>query len=159
MREALVERLRRTSAPLVLVNAPAGYGKTTLLTQWVGRDGRPFAWLQLAVVHDDPVAFLTYLAAALGNVVEVDDRLIDLLATALPPIEERRPARRSGAAVEAAAPFLLVLRRRPPGRQRSCAGGTPTRLLDQLPDGARLALASRGEPTLPLPRRRAERRT
>ena len=80
VREALVERLRHSSAPLVLVNAPAGYGKTTLLTQWVERDGRPFAWLQLGGIHDDPVAFLTYLASALKNVAEVDDRLIDLLA-------------------------------------------------------------------------------
>ena len=153
VREALVERLCRSGAPLVLVNAPAGYGKTTLLAQWVERDGRPFAWLQLDRIHDDPVAFLRYLASALGNVVAVDDRIVDLLAEREPPIEEViLPG--LGSAVEAAAPFLLVL-------DDAHLVGNPAcwryadAALDQLPDGARLALASRGEPPLPLPRRRA----
>ena len=138
-----MERLRRTSAPLVLVNAPAGYGKTTLLTQWVERDGRPFAWLQLAAIHDDPVALLTYLASALKNVVSVDDRLIDVLATPEPPIEEVvLPG--LGSAVEAAAPFLLVL-------DDAHLVGNPAcwryvdLLLGQLPEGGCLALASRGD--------------
>ena len=153
VRGALVERLRRTSAPLVLVNAPAGYGKTTLLAQWVERDGRPFAWLQLAVIHDDPVAFLTYLASTLKNVVAVDDRLIELLAKPEPPIEEViLPG--LGSAVEAAAPFLLVLDDAHLVGNPACWHYADV-VLDQLPDGARLALASRGEPPLPLPRRRA----
>jgi LuxR family maltose regulon positive regulatory protein len=153
VREALVERLRRTSAPLVLVNAPAGYGKTTLLTQWVERDGRPFAWLQLDRIHDDPVAFLTYLASALTNVVDVDDRFTDLLAEREPPIEEAiLPG--LGSAVEAAAPFLIVLDDAHLVGNPACWRCADV-ILDQLPDGARLALASRGEPPLPLPRRRA----
>ena len=149
-----MERLRRTSAPLVLVNAPAGYGKTTLLMQWVERDGRPFAWLQLAAIHDDPVALLTYLASALKNVVSVDDRLIDVLARPEPPIEEVvLPG--LGSAVEAAAPFLLVL-------DDAHLVGNPAcwryvdLLLGQLPEGGCLALASRGDPPLPLPRLRAD---
>ena len=153
MREALVERLRRTSAPLVLVSAPAGYGKTTLLTQWVERDGRPIAWLQLAAIHDDPVALLTYLASALKNVAPVDDRLIDVLARPEPPIEEVvLPG--LGSAVEAAAPFLLVL-----DDAHLVANPTCWRyvdlLLGQLPEGGCLALGSRGDPPLSLPRLRA----
>ncbi len=76
----------------MLVNAPAGYGKTTLITQWVERDGRPFAWLQLDRIHDDPVAFLTYLASALANVLDVDDQLIDLLAELVHQVSEERAA-------------------------------------------------------------------
>ena len=47
-RTALVNRLRAAGAfPLVLVVAPAGYGKTTLLSQWAARDARPFAWVSI----------------------------------------------------------------------------------------------------------------
>jgi LuxR family maltose regulon positive regulatory protein len=47
-RTALVNRLRAAGAfPLVLVVAPAGYGKTTLLSQWANRDARPFAWVSM----------------------------------------------------------------------------------------------------------------
>jgi LuxR family maltose regulon positive regulatory protein len=153
VREALVERLRRTSAPLILVDAPAGYGKTTLLTQWVERDGRPFAWLQLAAIHDDPVAFLTYLATTLSGVADVDARILSTLRTSKPPIEESvLPA--LGEALERAEAFLLVLDDAHLVGNATCWRYVDL-LLGQLPDGARLALASRGVPPLPLPRLRA----
>jgi LuxR family maltose regulon positive regulatory protein len=46
-RPALVGRLAQARAKLVLVDAPAGYGKTTLIAQWRGcaAGGRPFAWV------------------------------------------------------------------------------------------------------------------
>ena len=44
-RAALVNRLRVEQAPVVLVTAPTGYGKSTLLAQWAGRDGREFRWV------------------------------------------------------------------------------------------------------------------
>lgn len=50
--------------PLTLVIAPAGYGKTTLMTQWVqelGRTGVPVSWLTLDVSERDPALFLAYL--------------------------------------------------------------------------------------------------
>jgi LuxR family maltose regulon positive regulatory protein len=153
VRETLIERLRETRAPLILVSAPAGYGKTTLLAQWAERDGRPFAWLQLAELHDDRVAFLTYLATAISGVADVDPRLVGLMRANEPPIEELiLPA--LGSAVEAADPFLLVV-------DDAHLVGNPACwryagiLLDQLPDGARLALASRGHPPVALPRLRA----
>ena len=47
-RTALVNRLRAAGAfPVVLVVAPAGYGKTSLLAQWAAKDARPFAWLSI----------------------------------------------------------------------------------------------------------------
>ena len=47
-RTALVNRLRATtSIPVVTVVAPAGYGKTTMLSQWAARDSRSFAWVTL----------------------------------------------------------------------------------------------------------------
>ena len=69
VREALVERLRRTEAPLILVSAPAGYGKTTALAQWAGTDGRPALQLRLAAAPVDGAAnkaLIALLAEALA---------------------------------------------------------------------------------------------
>jgi LuxR family maltose regulon positive regulatory protein len=108
LHEALVRKLAQTSASLILVSAPAGYGKTTVLVQWAESDDRPAAWLQLADVDNDPVAFLTYVAAALAPVAPLDPRLLDLLRLKDPPIE-RQILPGLGAALAAAPPFLLVL--------------------------------------------------
>jgi LuxR family maltose regulon positive regulatory protein len=54
-RPRLVRRLSEArDAPFVLVVAPAGYGKTTLLSEWAACDGRRFAWMDLATGEDDP---------------------------------------------------------------------------------------------------------
>ncbi|HEV2580759.1 MAG TPA: hypothetical protein VGT44_07885, partial [Ktedonobacteraceae bacterium] len=51
--------------PLTLVSAPAGFGKTTLLAQWLAESGMPVAWLSLEPGDNEPVRFLSYLIAAL----------------------------------------------------------------------------------------------
>ena len=55
---------------LVLVCAPAGYGKTVLLADWVRHGRRPAAWLSLDAGDNDPVRFWRYLVAALDQVNE-----------------------------------------------------------------------------------------
>src|SRR5215470_7228417 len=66
-RPALVGRLARARARLVLVDAPAGYGKTTLIAQWRGSAGedRPFAWVSLDPDDNDPVSLWSHVAHAL----------------------------------------------------------------------------------------------
>src|SRR5438067_10538890 len=51
--------------PLTLVSAPAGFGKTTLLAQWLAESGMPVAWLSLEAGDNELVRFLSYLIAAL----------------------------------------------------------------------------------------------
>jgi LuxR family maltose regulon positive regulatory protein len=63
-RPRLHQRLERDSG-LVLVLAPAGYGKSTLLSSWIETLDRPAAWLSLDVNDDDQVLFLSYLIGAL----------------------------------------------------------------------------------------------
>ncbi len=67
---------------LTLVSAPAGFGKTTLVSEWIAGIGRPVAWLSLDEGDSDPARFLTYLVAALqtiaptmGEGVRVSSRL------------------------------------------------------------------------------------
>ena len=50
---------------LTLVSAPAGFGKTTLISEWVAGFERPAAWLSLDEGDNDTTRFLTYLVAAL----------------------------------------------------------------------------------------------
>ena len=50
---------------LSLISAPAGFGKTTLVSEWVAGCKRPVAWLSLDEGDNDPTRFLTCLVAAL----------------------------------------------------------------------------------------------
>src|SRR5690348_13312111 len=69
LRAGLVNRLRVASAAnVVLVTAPPGYGKTTLVADWARRDDRPFAWYSLDA-GDDPTTFVSYLGAAVSSLV------------------------------------------------------------------------------------------
>ena len=73
-RSRLNERLSRgAESALTLVSAPAGFGKTTLLTQWLAAapaDGRSAAWLSLDQRDNDPALFWAYLVAALKTAAQ-----------------------------------------------------------------------------------------
>jgi LuxR family transcriptional regulator, maltose regulon positive regulatory protein len=56
-------------AGVVLITAPAGYGKSTVLAQWKSRDRRPFAWVSLDSSDNDVVRFWTYVVEAFQQVV------------------------------------------------------------------------------------------
>src|SRR5918992_5218515 len=65
-RARLVDALERDipDYKLVLVSAPAGYGKTTLLSQWARASRFPVAWLSVGEEDDDPDRFFRYLLTA-----------------------------------------------------------------------------------------------
>jgi LuxR family maltose regulon positive regulatory protein len=57
----------RPACKLILISAPAGFGKTTLLSEWARQIDRPVAWLSLDEGDDDPARFWDYLVAALSS--------------------------------------------------------------------------------------------
>jgi len=64
-RPRLIERLDEgLQRKLTLLSAPAGFGKTTLLSEWIARRQLLIAWLSLDEGDSDPGRFLTYLVAA-----------------------------------------------------------------------------------------------
>jgi LuxR family transcriptional regulator, maltose regulon positive regulatory protein len=68
LRAGLLGRLEeRRALPLVLVTAPAGYGKTTLLAQWIGRDRRLAAWLTLHESDRDASTLADSITTAVGR--------------------------------------------------------------------------------------------
>lgn len=69
-RQELHDKLEEGSRlPLTLVSAPAGYGKTTLVSHWLETRGGPSAWLSLDERDSDPMAFLSYFVAAVRTVL------------------------------------------------------------------------------------------
>ena len=68
-RPGLVERLNRgLEKKLVLISAPAGYGKTTLLCQWASTRAGPVGWVSLDRSDSDPAQFLGYLLSAVQKI-------------------------------------------------------------------------------------------
>lgn len=74
---------------LTLVSAPAGYGKTTLITDWMIRTDRKYTWLTLDSDDNDPVRFLSYLVAALQKVYKSigNDAQDSIGRPVLPPVD------------------------------------------------------------------------
>jgi LuxR family transcriptional regulator, maltose regulon positive regulatory protein len=69
LRPRLIERLNEgLHRKLSLISAPAGFGKTTLVSEWVTVCERPAAWLSLDEGDNDPTRFLTYLVSALQTI-------------------------------------------------------------------------------------------
>ena len=72
LRRGLISRPRLTAQlddgftqPLTLIAAPAGFGKTTLIADWLGQRNLPAAWVSLDAGDDDPARFWSYVIAAL----------------------------------------------------------------------------------------------
>ena len=153
-RSALLDRLEQSDAPVLTVVAPAGYGKTTLLTQWSEHGTNPVAWLTADDSDNDPAALCTGIAAALDRVAPLGSDVFGAVAA------QRTPASLGSVLVEAveaiAVPFTLVIDQLEFVTNPECLD-IIRRLTVGLPDGARLALASRVQPRLPVPRLRAQR--
>ena len=64
-------------APVVLISASAGYGKSTLAAQWSARCRRPVAWINLDRSDNDPIVFLDALAHALDRVDPAGSEILD----------------------------------------------------------------------------------
>jgi LuxR family maltose regulon positive regulatory protein len=69
LRPRLIERLNEgMHCKLTLISASAGFGKTTLVSEWIAGCGRPVAWLSLDEGDNDPARFLAYFISALQTI-------------------------------------------------------------------------------------------
>jgi LuxR family maltose regulon positive regulatory protein len=89
LRPRLSERLNAgLHRKLTLIAAPAGFGKTTLVSAWLATCQRPTAWLSLDEGDSDPTRFLTYLVAALQTIAPtIGAGVVEVLQSSQPPIE------------------------------------------------------------------------
>ena len=156
-RPRLSERLSRgAESALTLVSAPAGFGKTTLLTQWLAAspaERRSVAWLSLDQRDNDPGLFWTYLVGALKTAVQ------GVGASALSLLQPPEPPSEAGLATLLndldAIPddVVLVLDDYHVIEARDVQDGMAF-LLEHLPPQIHLVIASRADPALPLARLR-----
>src|SRR5437879_1751537 len=89
-RPCLIARLNEgLHRKLTLIAAPAGFGKTTLVSAWVARCARPGAWLSLDNGDNDPPRFLAYLVAALQTIApDIGAGVVGVLHSSQPPPPE-----------------------------------------------------------------------
>ena len=155
-RSSLIERLGRADpAPIVSVVAPAGYGKTTLLSQWAERNGQAFAWVAVDEGDNDPKVLLSYVAEALDAVEPIDERVFEALASPVSSVAGSVVPRLGKAFSLMTSPLVLVLDDVHILGNSECRAALSV-LADHVPPGSRLALAGRVEPPLRIARLRAE---
>jgi hypothetical protein len=75
---------------LLLVSAPAGFGKTTLLSAWCGQSVWPVAWVSLDAADNDPMRFWSYVTAALATFdANIDRHILPLIRAPRPiPVDD-----------------------------------------------------------------------
>ena len=157
-RAQLTRYLAGTAARLVLVDAPAGFGKTTLVAQWCSSagEGQRFAWVSLEHGDDDPGSLWWQVVSALQRACpEIDGDAIltalraqsrDVAGSVLPVLLNELGA--------LSAPVVLVLDDYHVIKNESCHDQVAF-LLHHLPPSAQIVIITRADPPLPLARLRA----
>jgi LuxR family maltose regulon positive regulatory protein len=163
-RPQLIERLNQglvQGHKLTLVSAPAGFGKTTLVSEWVAGGERPAAWLSLDEGDNDPTRFLVYLVAALQTVApNIGEGALVILQSPQPPPTELILTTLLNEITTIPDNFVLVLDDyhvidAKPVDLSTSVDGALTFTLEHLPPQMHLVIATREDPNLPLARLRA----
>ena len=154
-RPNLIERLNHGArTKLTLVSAPAGFGKTTLLAEWLADGERPAAWLSIDQNDNHPASFWTYLITALRTVQpEAGATALARLQSPQPPPIESLLAALLNEVGAIPHDFVLVL------DDYHLIDSRPIHdsiafLLDHLPRPMHLVITGRADPPLPLARLR-----
>lgn len=152
-RPSLIERLTSDiSQTLVLLSAPAGSGKTTVLSEWAAASQLPVAWVSLDDGDNDPVRFWRYLIAALETIHSgVGTHALALLRTPQTLSLEAVVIALINAITTCSQDIVLVLDDYHAIRAQTIHQ-TLAFFLDYMPATMHLVIASRVDPPLPLPR-------
>ncbi len=139
---------------LILVSAPAGYGKTTLVSSWLKETQIPSAWLSLDGGDNDPIRFLQYLLAALVPIAPaIEDDLFGMLQGIQPAQFENVINLLANELASFSDPFVLVLDDFHVIHSEAVLK-IFSYLLEHLPPQMHLAILTRTDPPLPLARLR-----
>ena len=151
LRPNLIERLKEgLHRKLTLISAPAGFGKTTLVSEWAASCERPVAWLSLDEGDNDPACFLTYLVSALQMVApKIGEGVLAILQSPQPPPIESILTTLLNEITTIPDNFVLVL------DDYHILDAKPVNnaiifLLEHLPPQMHLVIATREDPNLPL---------
>jgi LuxR family transcriptional regulator, maltose regulon positive regulatory protein len=156
LRPRLIERLNEgLHRRLTLISAPAGFGKTTLLGEWLAACEREAAWLSLDEGDNDPTRFLAYLVAALRTIAaDIGEGVLGALQSPQPPPTESILTALLNEITAIRDDFVLVLDDYHVIDARAVDDALAF-LLEHLPPRMHLVIATREDPRLPLARLRA----
>jgi len=144
-RAELIEAARASERRAIVVSAPAGYGKSTLLAQWARTEERRVAWVSLDRLDDDPAALLTLLATAYARISSGDADLVTDMGGGLGVSALGRAAPRLASAFRTSpSPFVLVLDDLHELRSPDCHDVLGI-VLAGIPRGSQVVAASRSE--------------
>ena len=142
-------------APIVIVGAGPGYGKTTLLAQWIeASESRTAAWVSATSEDNDPIVLLTYVATALDRASRVGEGVFEALASPGASIETKILPRLGRALTRMDVPFVLAIDDFHAITNPLCIDAIAT-LSEHLPAESQLVLSTRDPSALPLGRLRA----
>ncbi len=161
-RSRLIERLNKGlceeggyGQQLTLISAPAGFGKTTLLSEWISNCQRLVAWLSLDEGDSDLTRFLVYFIAALQRVVpNIGGQELALLQSPQPPSTESILTSLLNEIAAIPNDFIFVLDDYHMVESRAVDNAL-TFILEHLPGQMHLVITTREDPGLPIPRLRA----
>jgi LuxR family maltose regulon positive regulatory protein len=157
-RRGLFDRLQSgIDGALTLVSAPAGFGKTTLLTAWLASQPHPMAWIGLDASDSQLTTFVRHIVAAMQTLApDFGHATLGLLhLSQLPPVDYLAAilldelASLPGAYILALDDYHLI--------REPSIHALVSQLVSELPPTAHLVLATRADPPLPLARWRAHR--
>ena len=158
LRPRLVERLNEglsSGRKLTLISAPAGFGKTTLVSEWVADCGRPVGWLSLDEGDTNPARFISYLITALQLIkTGIGERLLVALQSREQPQLEAVLTDLINEITTLPFNFLVVLDDYHSIESKQ-VDQIVNFLIEHLPQQMHLLIASREDPSIPLARLRA----
>jgi LuxR family maltose regulon positive regulatory protein len=158
LRPRLIERMNEglsSGRKLTLISAPAGFGKTTLVSEWVAGCDRPTAWLSLDEGDSDTTRFLIYLVSALQTIApNIGESVLGVLQAPQPPPTESILIALLNEVTAIPDNFILVLDDYHMLDSKSIDNAF-TFLLEHLPTQMHLVITTREDPNLPLAQLRA----
>ena len=157
LRPRLIERLNEglsSGHKLTLISASAGFGKTTLVSEWIPHCGRPVAWVSLDEGDNDPVRFISYLIAALQTIkASLGEGVLQTLQSHQQPQIEMALTALLNEISAIPDPFLLILDDYHM-IDAKLVDEALAFLIERLPPQMHLVIATREDPSLPLARLR-----
>jgi LuxR family transcriptional regulator, maltose regulon positive regulatory protein len=154
-RPRLTRMLAANQAPVTLIVAPAGFGKTTLLAEYQGVSDRPFAWLSLDHADNDPPLFWRYVVAAIRELEPEFAQDLDRSMNSLGGLAfESVVARILNELADVDPPLTIVIDDYHVIHDTTCHT-TLGLFIERMPASVRLVLSTRSDPALSLGRLRA----